>query len=112
VKNILVVQAEQLLGAAIVSLLYGEYDLNVMGCMADTAAELIEKINHLHPDVVIIEQAHHFTEAIHLLSPQHWFKSRLMMVSNDHNWVQLDDKEQILLTKRADLANIIRYDQE
>ena len=110
-KKILVVQAEHLLGAAIVSLLCGEYDLTVMGCMADTAAELIEKINHLHPDVIIMEQTHHFTEAIHLLAPQYCFKLRLMMVSTDHNWVQLDNKQQILITKPADLANIIRYDQ-
>jgi len=111
VKKILVVQTEQLLGAAIVSLLYSEGDLNVMGCMADTAAELIEKIYHLHPDVLIVDQADHFMEEIHYLFASDHFKFHLLIVSRDHNWVQIDNKQQILLTQRTDLANIIRHGQ-
>ena len=96
VKKILVVQAEQLLGAAIISLLSTECDLNLMGCMADTNAELIERIIHLHPDVLIMAQADQFIEAIHLLLASPGFKLCLIWISIDHNWVHIDNKKQIL----------------
>lgn len=110
-KKILVVQAEQLLGAAIISLLSNECDLNLMGCMADTNAELIERIIHLHPDVLIMAQADQFVAVIHQLLAAHHFKARLMTVSTEHNWVDIDNKRQILITARGDLAAIIRHGQ-
>lgn len=111
VKKILVVEAEQLLGASIVSLLSSESDLNVFGCTPDTPAELVDKIIRLQPNVVIIDHATHFIPLIHLLSAQHCCHFRLMLVSIDHDWVDIDNKQQILITKRADLANIIRHGQ-
>ncbi|MCX6045654.1 MAG: hypothetical protein NT075_11130 [Chloroflexi bacterium] len=110
-KKILVAQAARLLGAAILSLLYHECDLNVIGCMADTATELIEEIERLHPDVVIIDQASHFTEAIHLLPAPYYFKLRLLMVSTENDLVNIDREESILISECADLAHIIRYGQ-
>jgi DNA-binding NarL/FixJ family response regulator len=107
VRKILVVEPERLLCAAIVSLLSSEAGLYVIGFTPVTAAVLIEKIAQLHPDVVIIDQASRFIDAIRLVPRQHCAESCLLVVNLYDNWVDILHQQRVLMTRRADLITLI-----
>ena len=106
-RKVLVVEPEQLLGAALVSLLASEDGLHVLSFTPDTVTELIEKIAQLQLDAVIINRASHFVSAIRLLPAHHASELCLMTVGADDNWVNIEHSQRVLITKRSDLANII-----
>ena len=101
------VEPEQLLGAAVMSLLSREDGLQVLSFTPDTVAELIEKIAQLQLDAVIIDQASHFISAIRLLSAHHSSRLCLMTVNANNNWVNIEHRQRVLITKPSDLANLI-----
>lgn len=110
-QKIIVVESERLLGAAIISLLYSEDDLDVLGLTPITTSDLIDTIVHLQPDVVIIDQASRFIDAIRLLLAHHCSTLRLIVVNANDNWVSIVHRQRVLITKRGDLASIIHNGQ-
>lgn len=110
-RRVLVVESEQLLGKAILCLLAAEADFDVFGFSSNTYAALIAQIHHIHPDVVIVDLASRFVDVIQRLPFCARASLCLILVNTEDNWVIIDNKSRVLLTKAADLVRIVHGGQ-
>lgn len=106
--KILVIDPERLLGAALTCLLYQERNLVVLGFTPDTTSALVNQIHHIRPDVVLVDLASHFADALQRLPIYSYTGLHLISVSTEDNWVIIDDKQRVLITKRTDLAELVQ----
>ncbi len=109
-QKIIVVESERLLGAAIISLLQRERNLYIMGLAPNTTSALIEKINHIQPDVVIVDLTSHFADVLQRLPVRASF--RLILINIEDNWVFIDNKHRVLIKKPIDLARLVHSAEE
>ncbi|MFN8456772.1 MAG: hypothetical protein U0401_19250 [Anaerolineae bacterium] len=107
--QVLIVENKLLLGGGIERLLAGESHLNIVGITPSDETSLIDMINHLQPDVIILDQATPLTNSVRLLTClKDYPRVRLVGVSADDNLVQVHDKQQIQVSEATDLAAIIQ----
>lgn len=112
-QKILIVHDEQLLSAAIVTLLCAESDLDVYNFPADRTTKLVEKIGQICPDVVILGHTPLLAEYIQSLLPVLGGcpDLRLIVISANHNWLNIYSTHQINVRRPSDLINAIRCSQ-
>lgn len=111
-QKIIVVESERLLGAAIISLLQRERNVYVMGLTPNTTSSLIDKINHIQPDVVIVDLTSHFVDVIQRLPSCTRANLRLILINTEDNWVFIDNKHRVLIKKYTDLVKLVCLNQE
>lgn len=111
-QKIIVVESERLLGAAIISLLQREPNVYIMGLALNTTSALIDKINHIQPDVVIVDRTSHFVDVLQRLPLCNHTNFRLLLVNTEDNWVFINNKHRVLLKKYSDLARLIYSNEE
>lgn len=111
-KRILILENESLLGASIEHILKKEGDLNVLGLTPTDGATLVQDIIYARPDILILEEVRYlFDPAKLLFLLQEIPRLRLIVVNAADNLAQIYDKDQILLTRTADLVAVIRHDR-
>ena len=110
-RRVLVVESEQLLGKAILCLLAAQEDFDLFGFTPNTRAALIAKINHIHPDVVVVDLASRFAHGLQHLPIYTRTNLCLILVNTEDNWVIIDNKYRVLLTKSADFVRLVHGDQ-
>jgi DNA-binding NarL/FixJ family response regulator len=107
-KKILVVATDTLPGAGLEILLSREADLEVISLASEVETDLIEAIKLYKPDAVVIDQKSLTKEVTISRLLTVIPNSPLILVSTESNYIQIYIKHEILLTKAADLADVIR----
>ncbi len=106
---VLIIDNELLLGASIERLLSAEARLYVIGVTSPDEATLLGIIKHLQPDIVIMDETYFLSLGLRLLIELlDYPQLRLITLSADNNRVQMYYKEQVCITRVADLVHFIR----
>ncbi len=107
--RVLIVENQLLLGAGLQKLLSDQADLEVIGISPCSQLKLVQEIRQIQPDVVFLDNDSHLTDAIDLLNFLEKIpRLRVIVVSADHDRVQIYNKHQIQLSHPTDLFKIIR----
>ena len=108
-KKVLVWATDLLLGAGVEFLLANEADLKVIGIAAEGETGLLKAIERHQPWVAILDEDDFpKDDIIWGLLLTDYPDLRLILVSTEHNYVQIYQKRDLLLKKASDLAEIIR----
>jgi chemotaxis response regulator CheB len=105
--RVLVVENRSVLGAAVQSLLAGQTGLEVVGVAPRDYAELIVEIWRARPNVVVLHKVMGLADSSLFDFLQCFPKMRLVVVNENDNMARIYDKHQVMLTRAADLANLI-----
>jgi chemotaxis response regulator CheB len=109
---VLVVQQDSLLNEALTSiLLSSKSELKIVTSAAKDVGELIAEIPDLKPDLVLLGESMPLAakDALaHLLMS--YPELRVIVVSEDTNWLHVFHKKDMLLSRRADLLDVIYFD--
>ena len=102
---IMVMKTDSLLKRALVSLAQTGYDVDVVVSEAMGCEEFSEEIGEIQPGVVLLGESMPMAgnEALSHLFANHQ-KIRVIIVSEDSNWLHIIQKEDKLLTGLDDLA--------
>ncbi len=107
-QRVLVVENKLLLGAGLEMLLQQNDNLEVIGISPGNEEELIREIRYFNPSVIIIDETTYLTHTLRLLALLRKFHElRLVIVSANDNLIHIYHKHNLLLTKPADLINIV-----
>ena len=110
-QRVLIVEDGCLLSAGIQSLLSLERNLDVVSVSPRCQAELIQGIKRVQPDVVVLDELTHLVTPASLLALVNTAPHlRVVVVSANDNRVRIYGKQQALITRAADLVNIIHSD--
>lgn len=109
VLKILVINEQQLLGAAIINLLRTEPSWEATGFTPECVADLIAKVQEVQPDIIILDQVTLWPDVVcQLLSqPQNFHNFSLMTISTDSNWISVYNSQLLLIKQPNDLATIV-----
>jgi DNA-binding NarL/FixJ family response regulator len=112
VLRVLVVENQLLLGAGIQKFLSDETDFEVIGSSPCNQLELVREIRQLRPDVVFLDIDSRLADAIDLLTfLENLPDLRVILVSTDHDRIQIYTRREVLIQHPTDLFGIIRSQQ-
>lgn len=107
--RVLVVENQLLLGAGIQKFLSDEADFEVIGSSPSDQLDLVREIRQLRPDVVFLDIDSRLADAIDLLNFLEDFPDlRVILVSTDHDRIQIYTRREVLIHHPTDLFGIIR----
>jgi hypothetical protein len=107
VWRVLVVENQRLLGAGIEILLSREAGLQVIGVTPEDEVALRQAISRSQPDVVVLDGA--TTDSARLWALfQDYPELRVVVVSADDGLVRTYEKRQVIVTRAADLAVLVK----
>lgn len=108
VFKILVINDEQLLSAAILSLLQSENDWELISYTPQCMADIIQKTEQIQPNVIVLNQNNECLSSIHhLLMQLAEHNVSLIVVSNESNWLNIYSTRFVLLDQVNDLITMI-----
>jgi DNA-binding NarL/FixJ family response regulator len=112
IPSVLVIRKNSLLNQAMASILQSSGSkIKVVTSAANDVQGLIVDISNLEPDVILLEESMALAskETItHLLMV--YPNMRLIVVSDDSNWLHIYRKKDMLMTRPGDLLSIITSD--
>ncbi len=106
---VLAIRPDSLLNRALAGILLTSKDnLRVINSHADDLPGLLSEVDELKPDVVLLGESLPLAAKDilgHLLmnSPE----MRVIVVSEDTNWLHVFDKQEMLMTRQSDLLELI-----
>jgi DNA-binding NarL/FixJ family response regulator len=107
-KRILIVGDKLLLGAGVEYLLSREDGLDLVGIDPCDELTLGEIIEHVQPQVVVVDEAMSQANSLDLLSLlKKPLNFKLMVVSADSDLIEVYERQQFLVTQPADLIHIM-----
>ncbi len=99
---------DRALGSIIVN---GSPEIKVVTSKAKTLAELVVEISDLDVDVVIVGESMPMAAKDALVSLLMSFTElRVVVVSEDTNWLHIFHKKDSLMTRQADLLDVLYFD--
>ena len=105
---VLAVLTASLFTVAVTSLLAAEPSLRVVASEATSFADLLREINCLDPDVILLEESMLLTTNTSLIDLMNTYSElRVIVVSENNNWLQVFRKKTQLITSAADLIEAI-----
>ena len=110
--SVLVTQQPELLNQALASLLLNSNSTHAMVTSeARTLDELMVEISDLKPEVIVLGESKPLA-ARDTLAPllMAYPELRVIVVSEDTNWLHVFHKKDLLLTRQSDLLDIIDFD--
>ncbi|MEZ4615457.1 MAG: hypothetical protein R2867_08070 [Caldilineaceae bacterium] len=109
-STVLVIIEQQLLSAAIMSLLLAESNVELLGYSLQTTVELLEITRQLQPDLIIIDQAVAGTETMQTLlcSPREYHSMNLLVVHLENNQVGIYQQSTAYIEHPDDLLTLVR----
>lgn len=109
VLKILVINEQQLLGAAIINLLRTEPSWETIGFTPECVADLIAKVQEVQPDIIILDHVTLWPDVVYQLlsQPQNFHNFSLMTISTDSNWISVYNIQLLLIKQPNDLATIV-----
>lgn len=107
-KRVLILRNHLLMNAGLQSLLSGQESLEVIGKNARDQEELIRLIDHIQPDVIIVDEDFLFPNLAELLrSLQRYPKKRTIILSLEENQIYVYDTMQIQLRQLSDFLAVL-----
>ena len=107
-KRVLILRNHLLMNAGLQSLLSGQESLEVIGKNARDQEELIRFIDHIQPDVIIVDEGFLFPNLAELLrSLQRYPKKRTIILSLEENQIYVYDTMQIQLRQLSDFLAVL-----
>jgi hypothetical protein len=92
-------------------ILNGDPEIKVITSAARTLAELIVEISDLTVDIVILGESTPLAAKDSLVSLLMSFTElRVVVVSEDTNWLHIFHKKDSLMTRQADLMDVLYFD--
>jgi chemotaxis response regulator CheB len=92
-------------------ILNGDPEIKVITSAARTLAELIVEISDLTVDIVILGESIPLAAKDSLVSLLMSFTElRVVVVSEDTNWLHIFHKKDSLMTRQADLMDVLNFD--
>jgi hypothetical protein len=89
----------------------GGSEINLVKSTANEMAELIEEISDKRADVVVLTESSPLAGKDGLISLLMSFPElRIVVVSEDTNWLYVFHKRDLLMSQRADFRNAIYFD--
>ena len=109
VRNVLVVNDKQLLGAAIKNLLRGAKGVHLFGLTAGCVFDLIEVIYQMSPDVLILDSSLYWETILltTLARSKGMSTLNIIVVDASHNTLTINGILSIPVTTTYDLVNIV-----
>jgi chemotaxis response regulator CheB len=106
---ILIVVTNTLLKQAMTNLIANHSDMTVVTRGMNTVEELIDEIARHSPDVVVLEEGTLLSSAETLVSLLMLYPGlRVIVLSEQSNWLHIYSKEEVLMTQATDLVNLIQ----
>ena len=109
---VLVTQQPELLDRALANMLRGSTSKHqLITSVANTLDELMNEISNLMPNVIVLGESTPLA-ARDTLAPllMAYPELRVIVVSEDTNWLHIFHKKDLLLTRQSDLLDIINFD--
>ena len=112
IPSVLIIKKNSILTQAMRSILHSSGSkINVLNSTAIDLQHLIADIGNLDPDVVLIEESMTIENSEMLPRLLMVFPNkRLIVVSNDSNWLHIYRKNDMLMTRPSDLLSSITSD--
>ncbi len=112
VTCLLAVPNNTLLDRALASvILSGNSEIKLVTSAASTLAELVSEISDLRADIVILSESMPLAAKESLISLLMSFTElRLIVVSEDTNWLHVFHKKDMLMTRQSDFKDSIFFD--
>lgn len=109
---LLAIPSNSLLDRALASILQGaKAELKLFTSAAQDLAGLVTEIADLKPDIVIISESMPVAAKDKLTSLLMSFTElRVVVVSEDTNWLHVFHKRDMLMTRQADLLDVLYFD--
>ena len=105
---ILIVVTNTLLKQAMTNLLVNHSDMTVITRGIDTVQELVDEIARHTPEVVVLAEGTLLASADTLVSLLMLYPGlRVIVLSEESNWLHVFSKEEVLMTQAADLVDLI-----
>ena len=108
---VLVMKTDVLLKRAVISLMDLEQELEIVVSDAIDIPDLALDVSKINPEVILFSESHPVAakETLAQLLFSHP-KLRVVVVSEDSNWLHVFDKEDKLMTSLNDLLAVIKLD--
>ncbi len=104
---VLVIENQQLLGAAIEILLRRDVDLQVVGATPENEGALLQAVRCSHADVIVLDEF--TTDSTRLLTLlEHHPGLRIVIVSADDGLVRMYEARQVIVKKANELVALIK----
>lgn len=91
-----------------VSLLVDQSNLTILTGELNTQQELVDEIQHYMPDVVVMEEGTKLSTTESLVSLLMLYpEMRVIVMSEENNWLRVFGKEEVLMSQATDLVDLI-----
>jgi chemotaxis response regulator CheB len=105
---VLIVVTNTLLKQAMTNLLVNHSDMTVVTRGLKTVEELIDEISRHAPDVVVLAEGTLLSSADNLVTLLMLYPGlRVILFSEETNWLHVFSKDEVLMTQAADLVDLI-----
>ncbi|HEY3312672.1 MAG TPA: hypothetical protein VGK00_13610 [Anaerolineales bacterium] len=109
---VLITQQPELLNEALLGMLNGSTGkFDIITSAAHNLEELMKEISGLQPDVIVLGESTPLA-ARDTLAPllMAYPELRVIVVSEDTNWLHVFHKKDLLMTRQSDLLDLIEFD--